>query len=189
VHAAAIVRGGAALLLAAPSGVGKSTLAYAAARAGLAVLAEDLVYVQTRPELRVWGLPGWLHLPEGAAAYFPELTGTRAVLLANGKRKIAVQTAALGALPQLPVARRAGICLLRRDGGPTRLTRVAPDVVAAELGRVPEPGFDTYAEDAAGPVRRLAARGAWLLHVGAPPADIVPLLHEMFDTLDAADSA
>lgn len=189
VHAAAIVRGEAALLLAAPSGVGKSTLAYAAARAGLAVLAEDLVYVQTRPELRVWGLPGWLHLPDGAAAHFPELNAARAVLLANGKRKIAVRTAALGALPRLPVARHAGVCLLRRDGGPTRVTRLAPEVVAAELGRAPEPGFDTYAEDAAGPVLRLAGRGGWLLNIGSPPADIVPLLRGMLDTLDAAGPA
>lgn len=187
VHAAAIVRGEVALLLAAPSGVGKSTLAYAAARAGLAVLAEDLVYVQTRPELRVWGLPGWLHLPDGAAAHFPELSEARAMLLANGKRKIAVRTAALGALPRLPVARRAGVCLLRRDGGATSVAPIAPEVVAAELGRTPEPGFDTYAEDAGAPVRQLAAQGGWLLNIGSPPADIVPLLHRMFDELDAAE--
>ncbi|MGH7551764.1 MAG: hypothetical protein ACREMQ_01895, partial [Longimicrobiales bacterium] len=74
-HAAALMRGDTALLLAAPSGLGKSTLAYAGARAGLKVLAEDLVFLQRRP-LRVWGWPGALHLPADAAAHFPELVAS-----------------------------------------------------------------------------------------------------------------
>ncbi|HEU0299242.1 MAG TPA: hypothetical protein VFR37_07310, partial [Longimicrobium sp.] len=45
-HAAGVVRGRTALLLAGPSGVGKSTLAYAALRSGLRVLSEDTVFLQ-----------------------------------------------------------------------------------------------------------------------------------------------
>src|SRR5438309_2430306 len=51
VHAAAIARGGVALLLAGPPGTGKSTLAYQAHRLGLRVLSDDAVYVQLNPEV------------------------------------------------------------------------------------------------------------------------------------------
>ena len=62
-HAAALAQDdGSALLLTGASGAGKSTLAYAAFRDGLKVLAEDTIYVQSHPEVHVWGLPGFLHL-------------------------------------------------------------------------------------------------------------------------------
>src|SRR4029079_16036214 len=69
-HAAVVVRNGSALLLHGASGTGKSTLAYAAARAGLRSLSEEVVYLQLEPEFRVWGLPGRLHLPGDAPARF-----------------------------------------------------------------------------------------------------------------------
>src|SRR6185503_14339932 len=53
-HASAIMLGDVALVLAGPSGMGKSTLALAAAQAGLPVLSEDTLYVQTAPRLRLW---------------------------------------------------------------------------------------------------------------------------------------
>ena len=88
-HAAAVMRGGTALLLAGPSGVGKSTLVYAAARAGLQVLSEDAVYLQLDP-FRVWGMPRFVHLTPASVRFFPELEGIRPKLLANGKTKLAL---------------------------------------------------------------------------------------------------
>jgi hypothetical protein len=62
-----------------------------------------------RPRLRVWGLPGHLHLPASARKHFPELAESLPTLLANGKKKIAVSVRGIGALPDMPVAP------LRRD--------------------------------------------------------------------------
>ncbi|MGH7505029.1 MAG: hypothetical protein ACRELX_05245, partial [Longimicrobiales bacterium] len=148
VHAAALVRSGAALLLAGPSGAGKSTLAYAATRAGCAALAEDVVYVQLRPRLRVWGLAARLHLPEDAGHQFPDLDASRATLLASGKRKIALDLRAAGAMPGLPFVERAGLCLLARapDGEAPAITRVSADEVMTALGRNIEPGFDVFSD-------------------------------------------
>ncbi|HEX7091709.1 MAG TPA: hypothetical protein VF192_16330 [Longimicrobiales bacterium] len=146
VHAAAIARGGAGLVLAGPGGIGKSTLAYAALRAGLAVLGDDAVYVQLAGTFRVWGLGRPIHLAPEAARWFPELATRPAVLRANGKRRIVVSgqpaPAALApgqaegsrapaleagrtpppelvrpAVRQAPPLERAGLCLLEREAG------------------------------------------------------------------------
>ncbi|HEU4721916.1 MAG TPA: hypothetical protein VFS59_11185, partial [Gemmatimonadaceae bacterium] len=61
-HAAAVACRGHALLLAAPSGTGKSTLAYSCHAAGLDLLGDDHVRVQLEPSLRVWGWPARVRL-------------------------------------------------------------------------------------------------------------------------------
>jgi hypothetical protein len=187
-HAAALVREGSALLLTARSGVGKSTTAYAAARAGLKVLAEDLVFVQDQPELRVWGWPGALHLPPESVVHFPELEGSGARVLANGKLKLAIRARDLRALPELPVVRRAGICLLTRSGGPTSLERVPAAVLAAELAATEEAGFDLFADQIRGAVQLLCRGGGWRLNVGGTPAQAVDSIRRMLDALDAGAS-
>ena len=62
VHAAAVALNGRAVLLAAPSGTGKSTLAYHCHRDGLDLLGEDHVRVQLEPRVRVWGWPARVRL-------------------------------------------------------------------------------------------------------------------------------
>jgi hypothetical protein len=183
-HAAALMRGDSALLLAARSGVGKSTLAYAAARAGISVLAEDLVFLQRRPRLRVWGWPGALHLPPDAVDHFPELAGRHAGLLANGKVKIALRARDLGAMPDLPVARRAGICLLGRGAGRTTVEPIPAADVIRELSRVREQGFDIFADVMDELLAGLCRNGGWRLNVAGPPHAAVPALHGMLDAID-----
>lgn len=176
-HAAALVEGGRALLLAAPSGSGKSTLTYAAYRAGLQVLAEDTVYVQTGPPVRVWGLPGFLHLLPDAVRFFPELRGRAAARLPNGKVKLAVDLRPRG-VPAAPYAERAGICLVSQ-GPELRVERVPAAQVAAALAGNPAGGFGYFA-DAMGPaVEAIGAAGCWRLVVPPDPAAAVPALREM----------
>jgi hypothetical protein len=183
-HAAALMRGDTALLLAAPSGLGKSTLAYAGARAGLKVLAEDLVFLQRRP-LRVWGWPGALHLPADAAAHFPELVENGPMLLANGKKKIALRTRTLDALPAVPVARRAGICLLRRENSGAVSENLDGRTLIGELTRASEDGFDIFDDIIDEVLAPICRHGGWILNVAGPPAQLVPELFAMLDALDS----
>lgn len=186
-HASAIVRDGAALLLAGPAGVGKSTITYAAMRAGFKVLTDDAVYLQLEPNLHIWGIPGHLHLPLDAAVHFPELEATAATLLANGKEKMPVNTREAGGIAARPVVQRAGICVLSRKGGEAAIHPLPPATVQSELTAELEPGFDVFAPTIGEAIRRLAERGGWSLNVAGAPGEIVPLLHTLFDELEAAE--
>jgi hypothetical protein len=181
-HAAALERDGRVLLLAGQSGVGKSTLVYAAARAGYRVLTEDCVFLQSRPAPRVWGLPGSVHLLPDAVRWFTELKEIPPILRANGKTKIAVDLRAAGAAAPARGVERAGICLLGR--GPVPLIEaLPPHAIAAALTSRLEAGFDRFAATLGDPIRRLAARGGWRLTLPGSPHTAVPMLERMFEAL------
>lgn len=182
-HAACVVRGDRALLLAGPNEVGKSTLTYAALRSGLKVMSEDMVFLQLEPRLRVWGMPGYVHLLPDALENFPELKGCVPTLRANGTIKVAVGIREMGGTAELPVVERAGICLLQRGEGGPRLEELSPEqVVHALIGKL-EPGFDLFADTIGARVQRLAEHGGWRMTLPHYPPDAVPVLHEMFDAL------
>lgn len=183
VHAAAVVRGGTALLLAGPSGVGKSTLTYAALRAGLSVLSEDCVFLQEAPVPRVWGLPGFVHLHPDAVRWFPELQGVSALIRNNGDLKLAVRSDG----PVVGVG-RAGICLMARGPRPGLERLPAAEVERAFVENL-EAGFDRFATTIGPRVRRLAEHGGWRLTLPPSPLDAVPGLMEMLDALDADQPA
>ncbi len=186
-HAAGLARGRSALLLVGPSGSGKSTLSYAALRAGFKLLAEDVVYLQGQPRLRVWGMPGFLHLPPEARRFFPELSGRQPTLLANGKVKLALRAREVGEVSALPVAERIGICRLSGAGSGSGVVRLSPEELEAAGMASREPGFDIFA-DTIGPVlgRVIREGGGWRLRLGSRPAEALPFLHEMFDELDSS---
>lgn len=185
-HAAALVRNETALLLAGPSGVGKSTLAYAGARAGLKVLAEDVVYLQRHPTARVWGMPGFIHLSPESTRWFPELSERRPTLQANGKLKVAVNMGEIGAVPRVPVAERVGICVLRRDGLDSGPRRLRPAELEAALLRRVESGFDRFADTIGAVLHETVGEGGgWRLDLPDSPALALELLLRMFEELDA----
>jgi hypothetical protein len=181
-HAGAVVRDGTALLLAGRSGVGKSTLVYAAARAGLQVLSEDAVYLQLDP-FRVWGAQRYLHLTPGSERFFPELEGVRPRLLANGKTKLALDLRVHAPAAGCASAGRAGVCLLARGPAPG-IERLGAEEVVDALTAAPEPGFDVYAQTVGARVRLAARRGAWRMTLPPDPADAVPMLHRMLDAVE-----
>ena len=184
-HASAIVRGGTALLLAAPSGTGKSTLSYAAARAGLEVLSEDTVFAQLRPGLRLWAMPGSVHMPRDARRHFAELEHVPTRMLPTGKDKISVSLASLDAEAPHPFIERAGICVVERAAGaPVSAEPMDAASVESALRRQMEPGFDMFAEERGELARALAPGGGWRLVLNDHPDAAIPTLHHLLDQVE-----
>jgi hypothetical protein len=183
-QAACIARGETALLLAGRTGTGKSTLAYAAAHEGYAILAEDRVNIQMDPRLRVWGTPGWLHLPVDALRHFPELEGREPALRVNGTEMIAIRVADLEASPVLPVAQRAGICVIERgDGDDVGFETLDAGRLQKVMTQQIEPGFDAFAETIGDAIRMLTAHGGWRLRLGSDPRKAMKHIAAMFEVL------
>ncbi|MFI5257269.1 MAG: hypothetical protein ACHQRK_08410 [Gemmatimonadales bacterium] len=179
VHAAAIVRDRRVVLLAAPSGTGKSTVSYLAQRSGLEVLSDDRVWVQLEPAPRVWGTPARLRLVPEAESDFPELAA-HPVVEADGKRKIAVPLRGMGeGMSRVPDD--IAVCVMERGGGPALLERLGPEVVSAALSDQLAPGFDRYPARQREVARRLSAGGGWRLRLSGQAAEALPLLRQMLD--------
>jgi hypothetical protein len=184
-HAAAIVDGDVALLLAGPAGVGKSTLMYACMKAGLRVLADDHVNLQSQPQLRIWGMPAYVHLRTEARAFFAELPATGSVVT-NGTTKIPIALSDQQTKAQTLFVERAGLCLLQRNGDlgvealdPAEAIRVATTSL--------ESGFDLFAETIEAPLSRVVRNGAWRMTLGRTPTAAVPEIARMLELVRRAD--
>ena len=165
VHGAAIVQNGRAALLRAPGGGGKTTLAYAAARAGFQVLAEDAVWIDPAREAW-WGLPWWFHPRPDAGRLFPELRDLSPALVRSGSPKLAVDMTALHPASPVPRALPGPVVLLdRRPGGPSAIMPL-PLSRSRDLWRAGRAGteedFPGYEER----VEALLRENAWHLAVG-----------------------
>jgi hypothetical protein len=182
-HAALVVRNGVAILLAGQSGLGKSTLAYQARRAGWTLLADDGVHVQTAPVGRLWGIPRRLYLSPDASRWFPELAHQQAQLLPNGKTKIAMLHAHDWEGFGPPVVERAAICVLARSAGAATIERMDADAVGASLLTDLLAAHDLHRDAARQVIPRLAAGGGWRLALSPSPADAAPLLDALAEQI------
>jgi len=183
IHAAVVVRNRVAVLLAAPSGTGKSTLAYAALRSGCRVAADDVAYVQMELRFRVWGAARALRVPVEARRWFAELTDLTPVAGPDGEEKLVVPLA--DAEPSASVAERAAVCLVRRAGDAPGLRRVDPATVVAALRDGLEPGFDRFANRLDRVVGWLSRGGGYQLDLSSDPRDALPYIEQMFAELEA----
>jgi hypothetical protein len=180
IHAAAIARDGRAVLLAAPSGTGKSTLAYTAHSAGFDVLADDHVWVQLTPALRIWGWPGRVLLPPDVASMFPEVAGPIATSNDNGTHKLAYNLDASDDISR-HVADRAVVCILERGRANATLERLPPVALVDALAQQLTSGFDLFPDRHDAVVRALTADGGWRLTLSDDPREALPLLRAMLD--------
>jgi hypothetical protein len=89
-HAACVARQGRGILLCGESGRGKSTLAYACARAGWTFVSDDSHLAQPSENI-VTGSSDLIRLREPACELFPELHGMPIATAPNGKQCIEVQ--------------------------------------------------------------------------------------------------
>jgi len=150
VHAACVSRNGRGLLLCAPSGTGKTTLAYACARQGWTYLGDDAVYLlRDSPEPVILGKPHSLRFVDSAVSLFPELRGYPTVRDPNGELRIELHT------PELPDFAIAEQCLAHRvvfldrtAGGSADLSALAREEalrrLLADLPRFQERVFDEH---------------------------------------------
>ena len=176
VHAAAVAHRGHALLLAAPSGTGKSTLAYACHAEGLDLLGDDHVRVQLAPSLRIWGWPARVRLFAETAARMGAAHVPAHALDPKGK---AVVDARAGITASRLVARGVTVCLLSRDGGPLALEPIASADAARALEAQLAPGFDRFPARWPAVVRALTDRGGWRLNLTADPREGVRAVRDL----------
>jgi hypothetical protein len=132
-HGALVVKNGQGVMLAGDSLAGKSTLAYAASRAGWSYVTDDGVsLVRARSDRFAVGDYTSLRLREDARRFFPELDQHRAVVRPNGKVAIELRTRAL------PIRTLPGhsvdhvVFLARQDSGPASIRAFPPEQALAE---------------------------------------------------------
>jgi len=168
VHAAAVMIGETAVLLAGPSGSGKSSLALAAQLQGLEVLSEDTTYIQLDPRLRIWGWPGSIHLdsadaPPGA---FPQRE--RGGLIKSAiPRKCARISANRAILLAIERGHRLG---LEQAGAAELVALLAPI----------EPGFALLRSRIEHALGTLAQAGGWRMTLNKSAGEAVALLRRQF---------
>ena len=97
VHGAFVARNGQGVLLCGDSFAGKSTLAFACARAGWTFLSDDATYlIRSRLDRIAVTNPFFIHLREDAPVFFPELKDHAIAVRPNGKIGIEIPTSGLG---------------------------------------------------------------------------------------------
>jgi hypothetical protein len=178
VHAAAVARRGHALLLAAPSGTGKSTIAYLCHAAGLDLLGDDQVRVQLSPSLRIWGWPGRVRLLAETATALG--MSRLPVELANGKRKAVIDATRDVSASRL-VANDATVCVLARDGGALSLEPLPSASLVRVLDEQLAPGFDRFPLRWPEVARALTARGGWRLNLTNSPHEALPVVVDLLE--------
>jgi hypothetical protein len=134
-HAACVARNGVGALLCGSTAAGKSTLAFACARAGFTYISDDAAMLLQDVEGRtVIGKPHQARFRPDAPRFFPELEGCCCGARPNGKVSI---EASMRAFPHIRTAARCEIgclALLERGGGPS-LEPAAPEEVLREALR------------------------------------------------------
>jgi hypothetical protein len=126
VHGAALVKNGQGIILRAPSGGGKTTLAYAGARSRYQALAEDVVWLDRTLDLW-WGMPWSFHLLPNAKSLFPELDAHEPVLQTSGEMKLEVNLNTIRSGSTTISARPGAVMFIERvAGGKSRLEPLSP---------------------------------------------------------------
>jgi hypothetical protein len=129
VHAACVQSGSKGILLCGESGAGKSSLAFACARAGWKFLTDDgTAIVRNRPGRVVVGNPHQMRFRESAIDLFPELLDQSVAARANGKVGIELATANLPGIETITECAVEYIVFLnRRDPGSFGLFDRSPE--------------------------------------------------------------
>lgn len=159
---------GRGLLICGPAGCGKTSLAYACARDGLAFVSDDASFLRRRDrEPAVLGRPHHLRFRPSALELFPELERFGPGFNTGPERVIEAACSELDGLQTLPQCTAERIVFLERT--PRRSPRIEPldreetaERLLAGLPRFDEPVTTEHRKA----LERLAARGSLLLEYG-----------------------
>jgi hypothetical protein len=129
VHASCVARNGRGVLLAGPSGAGKTCLAYACARNGWTFIADEACSLLRRSGERVvLGKPHQMHFRDTAVRILPELDGRLAARNPVGKMTIELHTGELPGITTGYQCRAQALVFLNRQAdGPARLLPYSKD--------------------------------------------------------------
>ncbi len=118
IHAACVALDGRGVLLCGDSGAGKSSLAYACARAGFTYVADDSIVLLNECACRtVTGDSSRVRLRPESAVLFPEIEDLKMARRAAGKPSVELQTRDLPHLVCAPSANVEQIVFLNRAAG------------------------------------------------------------------------
>lgn len=127
-HGALVVRNGIGVMLAGDSFAGKSTLAYACARAGWTYVSDDGAFlVRAREDRQAVGDPYTIRFRPDAPQLFPELANRWPTVRPNGKIAIEVLTRELGLKTAASCQVEHVVYLNREHPGPAHVQRVAKE--------------------------------------------------------------
>jgi hypothetical protein len=129
-HAGCVAYGGRGVLLCGDSGAGKSSLAYACARAGWTYVSDDSSFLLHDVEDRqVTGNCHRFRFRPSVSDLFPEVTGRTTTVLATGKPTVELQAASISGVTCSPTADVDFLVFLnRRVPGPPQLVPYRKDV-------------------------------------------------------------
>jgi hypothetical protein len=128
IHAACVARSGRGILLVAGPRSGKSSLAWACARAGLAYVSDDATWlVRDGPEPLLLGKPQRFRFRPDARELIPELAQLPAIETVIGKHSFEIRTAEVAGLSTAAQCRAGKIVFLdRQEQGPAEVSAVEP---------------------------------------------------------------
>ncbi len=178
VHAACVVKDGVSLMLCAPAGTGKSTLAFTCLQHGYQILAEDVVHVHLAEDggIRLWGIPWKFHLLPDSLRFFPELADAYPQMQTNGEWKIEVELDLVYPGSTITDAPAGKVVFLERDAAqPACLEKLS----AAEARRSFEVIWSwdlPWPARYEAPLADLLATGAYRLRMDGSPHEAVALL-------------
>jgi len=182
-HCGCVVKNGSGLLLAGRSQSGKSTLAWALARAGWGYVSDDRTYCsEADGRLVAWGLPTLLKLRPGAVRWFPELKHAGPSTTPNGEQAFLIDP---DHWPGMTCLRRSAprwlVYLERQDGAAFDFAPMSPSEAATRL----EGDLIAETREAAEAQRRtiqnLVRLPCWRLRHGEPPQMVAEKLARLSD--------
>jgi hypothetical protein len=180
VHCAGVALESRGVFICGPSGAGKTSLAYACARAGMQILSDDVMHVRTNPDsdsLTVWGRPWHLRLLPNAVELFPELNGRPAHLRSDYEWYLEIDMAAEfpgQTITSCPPA--ALVFLARNQRNEIRMEAINPEAAYERLKLDIFLTEQSVCQRHYGVLRRLVRTHAFLLSYGTHPSQAVDVI-------------